>query len=74
MSSNVSQFQVNQGVQALNSERAQPGDDWRQTLVGEDKFKQFQMERMRAAVIADREDSTNQLFSAKNLSGEKFIR
>lgn len=74
MSSNASHRLMNQSVQELDSERAKPGDDWRQTVVGEDKFKQFQMERMRAAFIADREDSASQLFSAKNLSSEKFIR
>jgi hypothetical protein len=74
MSATSSQLLVNHGVKELDLERAQPGDDWRHTVVGEDKFKRFQMERMRAAFIADREDSAIQLFSARNLSGEKFIR
>jgi hypothetical protein len=73
MTSNASQLQANQGVRALELERAQSGDDLRQT-VGVDKFKQFQMERMRAAFIADREDSARQSLSARNFSGKKFIR
>lgn len=74
MTSNASQTFASDSVFALKLELAQARDDWHQTVLGEDKFKQFQLERMQAAVIADREDSARQFFLAKNFSGEKFIR